>query len=330
VTAPGPGRQRHEGKPSAQSCFLGSLRAQRQRPFVVAHRGASAHAPENTIEAAELGHAAGAEAWELDVRLTRDGVPVVLHDETLRRTTDVARRFPRDPRSGSDYRLADFDLAEVRTLDAGSWFLGGSHMPRSAAWFGTRGELGLTDVARFGSGEVRVPTLRECLALTRRLGWLVNVEVKSRPGPDTRLIDAVLSEVEASGIADRVLISSFNHADVAKASASRLPVATGVLTETHIPEAGRYVRENLGADCYHTSGTDLRASVREEGLSEGEEGARIAAFLARDSDGVPVLCYTVNDRTTAATLCAAGVAGLFTDHPLRLLRMFDRGDARCP
>ena len=54
-------------------------------PVVIAHRGDSAHAPENTLDAARLGHAAGSFAWELDVYLTRDGVPVVVHDESLLR-----------------------------------------------------------------------------------------------------------------------------------------------------------------------------------------------------------------------------------------------------
>ena len=67
------------------------------------------HAPENTLEAARLGRQAGAEAWELDVQLTRDGVAVVLHDESLSRTTDVAARFPGDPRGRDGYRVTDFD-----------------------------------------------------------------------------------------------------------------------------------------------------------------------------------------------------------------------------
>jgi glycerophosphoryl diester phosphodiesterase len=74
---------------------------------VIAHRGASGSAPENTLPAFELAIRQGADAIELDVRLTRDGVPVVLHDATLDRTTD--RRGP----------LAALTLAELREADAG-------------------------------------------------------------------------------------------------------------------------------------------------------------------------------------------------------------------
>src|SRR5205823_2423087 len=76
-----------------------------------------------TLEAARLGWEAGAEAWELDVRLTRDGVPIVCHDDALLRTTDVARRFAGDPRAAARFLVADFDLDEIQALDAGGWFL---------------------------------------------------------------------------------------------------------------------------------------------------------------------------------------------------------------
>ena len=100
-----------------------SLLRRGDRPLVVAHRGDSAYAPENTLEAARRAWDEGADAWELDVQLARDGVPVVLHDESLVRTTDVATRFAGDPRGASGFLVADFDFEEIRTLDAGSWFV---------------------------------------------------------------------------------------------------------------------------------------------------------------------------------------------------------------
>lgn len=108
--------------------------------IVWAHRGASAHAPENTMAAFELAFAQGADGIELDVQLTRDGVPVVLHDDTLDRTTDLGGRVDR------------LSLAEVRRADAGSWY-----------------------DARF-RGE-RIPTLREVFDWARDRVRL-NVEIK--------------------------------------------------------------------------------------------------------------------------------------------------------
>src|SRR3954452_7141634 len=103
--------------------FLDLLTSDRGRPVIVAHRGASALAPENTLEAARLGWEAGADAWEFDVQMTRDGVPVIIHDESLLRTTDVAARFAGDPRGRDGFCVSDFDFDEIRILDAGSWFV---------------------------------------------------------------------------------------------------------------------------------------------------------------------------------------------------------------
>ncbi|TDK25243.1 glycerophosphodiester phosphodiesterase [Arthrobacter crusticola] len=122
---------------------------------VIAHRGASAHAPENTLPAIDLAVEHGADLVEIDVRRTLDGELAVIHDPTLERTTDAARAFPGRAR----YDVAGFTLAEIRSLDAGSWF--------GPAFAG-----------------VRVPTLHEVLtALAGRAGLLLEVkDPASAPG----------------------------------------------------------------------------------------------------------------------------------------------------
>ena len=157
------------------------MNSPRDRPLIIAHRGDSFHAPENTLEAARLGWEAGADAWELDVQLTRDGVPVVIHDESLLRTTDVAARFAGDPRGRDGFRVSDFDFDEVRSLDAGSWFVADDGGPRSARDFGTLDRLDPADIDHFRSGSVLIPTLEEALIFTKEQDWLVNVEIKSFP-----------------------------------------------------------------------------------------------------------------------------------------------------
>jgi glycerophosphoryl diester phosphodiesterase len=84
----------------------------------VAHRGASAYAPENTVAAFELAREQNADMFELDVQETKDHALVLMHDTTLARTTDVERVFP----DRAPWRVGDFTLAEIRRLDAGSWF----------------------------------------------------------------------------------------------------------------------------------------------------------------------------------------------------------------
>jgi len=84
----------------------------------IAHRGARAFAPENTLEAIRKAADLGADAVEIDVQLSADGEPVVFHDDTLERCTDAATVFS----SRAPWSTAGFTLAELRQLDAGSWF----------------------------------------------------------------------------------------------------------------------------------------------------------------------------------------------------------------
>lgn len=104
------------------------------KKILVAHRGASAYAPEHTLEAYRLALAQGADFVEQDLQITKDGQLVCLHDLTLERTTDVEQVFPdrfredvsEDQTSGSrparHWYVSDFTLAEIKKLDAGSWF----------------------------------------------------------------------------------------------------------------------------------------------------------------------------------------------------------------
>lgn len=85
-------------------------------PLVIAHRGASGYLPEHTLEAVAMAHAQGADFVEQDVVLTKDGIPVVLHDLTLDAVTDVAGRFPGRARADGRHYAIDFSLADLRLL----------------------------------------------------------------------------------------------------------------------------------------------------------------------------------------------------------------------
>jgi glycerophosphoryl diester phosphodiesterase len=152
---------------------------------VVAHRGSSGVAPENTLAAVRLAVAHKADVVENDIQRTRDGELVIVHDTTLTRTTDVEQVFP----DRAPWNVRDFTLAEIKRLDAGSWFA-----PEFA-------------------GE-RVPTLAEWV---NAVGWAgMLLEPKSPelyPGIETDL-DKELRSLPAFNRAlraDRVVVQSFNH-----------------------------------------------------------------------------------------------------------------------
>lgn len=175
------------------------LRRAGARPFVVGHRGALALAPENTLSSFRLAVELGVDAIEFDVQRTADGVPIVIHDETLDRTT-----------SGHGLvREARWD--DVRLLDAGSW-----RSPEHA-------------------GE-RVPSLDELLHEAR--SWPVHLALElKQPAPasgrprDDGLVRAVLRAVREEDLLERTLIISFDHPSIAAAIAAEPRARTALLTE---------------------------------------------------------------------------------------------------
>jgi glycerophosphoryl diester phosphodiesterase len=100
-------------------CFAAvSLAAQTGKPVIIAHRGASGYLPEHTLPAKVLAHAMGADFLEQDVVLTKDDVPIVMHDIQLETISDVAQRFPDRKRANGRYYALDFTLAEIKQLHA--------------------------------------------------------------------------------------------------------------------------------------------------------------------------------------------------------------------
>ncbi len=301
--------------------FLDLLQTPAQPPLIIAHRGDSFHAPENTLEAARLGLEAGAHAWELDVQSTRDGVPVVLHDESLLRTTDVAARFAGDPRGQDGFHVSDFDLDEVRSLDAGAWFVAVDGGYRSARDFGTLGQLDPAADARFRSGSVRVPTLEEALKLTHNRDWLVNVEIKSFPDRPPGLVDRVIAAIEATDTADRILLSSFDHEDVAAADRPGRQYGLGLLLWTPIHRLAEYASRLVGADTVHLSAEILGSDGVAYRRHRDARSLRHDIVESLRVAGLPTLVYTVNHQAggmLARHLIEIGVQGLFTDDPAGL------------
>lgn len=144
-------------------------------PIVVGHRGACADAPENTIAAFAEALRQGADAIELDVQLSRDGIPVVHHDRTLAKVAGVRKR------------VADHTLAELETLDVGAWF--------GPAFAGER-----------------LPTLDAVLRrFGRRTQTMIEIKVDDPARRDAQ-VDAVLERVAAYDLAARVCILSFDPA----------------------------------------------------------------------------------------------------------------------
>jgi glycerophosphoryl diester phosphodiesterase len=219
--------------------------------LVIAHRGCSGIAPENTMAAFRLAAEAGADMVELDVRETADGALAVIHDRRLQRTTDGR---------GSVRRKTRGDLA---LLDAGAWF------------------------ARRYAGE-RVPFLGDVLeTLPRSLG--VNVEVKTDGDPAwrRRLAPALVEVLRRHGHGRTVLVSSFNHALLRRLHALDPLLPTGALAMP-VRDAGRKPSSQarrLAVSVFVCSRSLLRkrfvVDAHEHGLQLFVYGVNTARHLAR-------------------------------------------------
>ena len=259
------------------------------RTLNIAHRGASSLAPENTLTAARKALDLGADMWELDVQMTADGEPVVLHDKTLKRTSNVEAIFPgRRP-----WRVHEFNLDEIRQLDFGSWFETKDPFGQVAA-----GVVADADLASY-VGE-QIPTLEEALQFTLEQGWRVNLEIKDLtaiPGDDL-VVKKVISLVEGLGMLSLVHISSFNQNYLAQIRDSHADITTGVLVSKRCPRPDTLLRQ-LGSQTYHPRTTAIRA-------------AEIALL---NSQGFRVYVWNVNDEQTMKSMIQAGADGIFTDYP---------------
>ncbi len=227
-------------------------------PPLIGHRGAAAVAPENTVAGLRAAAAAGARWVEVDAKLTRDGVVVLMHDERLNRTT-----------SGSG-DVARHTAVEIAALDAG-------------AWFGP----GFT-----GTG---VPTLGEAIATLAELGLGANIEIKPCPGRGAATAEAVAAILAKSWPAQLPppLLSSFDRDALAAARDAAPGLAIGLLAE-RLPHdwheaAARYGCASIHLDHRHVSATEI-AAVRDAGLAvllyTVNEAARAAQLWAMGATAV--------------------------------------------
>lgn len=244
----------------------------KKKTLIAAHRGARSLAPENTLLALKMS-LGRCDFIEIDVQLSKDGVLIVMHDDTLERTTNVSEIdafISRKP-----YRVCDFTFDELRTLDYGSWFY------------------------KDKNHKEPLLTLGQALAFIKENNTLLNIEIKDMQScfGDEVVVDAVVDEIKKSSVREKVLISSFRH-EYLKIIKEKLPdVPTAALVEDKHPlNLIEYLRE-LKVDAYNLN-DELVDKQTIEMLRE-------AGFFV----GV----YTVNDAKRAKELFDMGVNCIFSD-----------------
>lgn len=231
--------------------------------LVIGHRGASGHAPENTLAAFRKAVALGATFIETDLQLSRDARFVAIHDATLNRT------------SNGQGTVHDMTLAEIRRLDAGSWF--GSEF----------------------AGE-RIPTLEELLQFSKNHDVVFYLELK--PAGSWGGEHALIGALRESGEIPRTVVISFDPSVVLNLRKIEPTLMTGLLFDGQI---GKPIEKALEVGA-------RQLAVRGDLVTP----ALLAA--ARKND-LQVVCWTVNQPAHMRMLMAAGVDGIMSDYPDRVV-----------
>ena len=158
---------------------------------------------------------------------------------------------------------------------------------------------------------MRHPTLRETLELAWRHGLLVNIEIKALPRLYPGIAGKVVRLVRELGTERAVILSSFDHEQLAEVRRLSKRIATAAVTSYRLHDPGRYVRDLLDGDAYNPGC---------EALGLGSVGGTVDAAGIRSAlaAGLGVNVWTENDPARMRALLAAGVTGIFTDYPNRL------------
>lgn len=256
---------------------------------IIAHRGARSLAPENTLAAAKAAWQSGAHRWETDIQVTRDGHLVLFHDLDLLRCTNAREQLTEQ----KQFLLAGFTLAELKALDAGSWF-------EKTDPFSTIQTGDVSKAALEGFKTQKIPTLAQGLLLTKQLNWQINLELKDY-NTDPSLfytVDKTLAAIDKSGIPpQQVAISSFNHGWLDRVRHLRPDLAVQALVGESFADMAAF---EPGAFCVYNLNADL------------VDPAFVTGLVHR---GFEVNLFTVNDPAAADRFIRAGAHGIITDFP---------------
>jgi glycerophosphoryl diester phosphodiesterase len=283
-----------------------------KRPLVIAHRGASGLAPENTLAAFKLALAMGAQGIELDIHLSADDQPVVIHDRLINRTTNGVGR------------VHHFTVAELQKFDAGSWFarrlalrpkarkMVEQAMAANSGWSASQDgvEPNKTQLkADFSAA--RVPTLEQVFTLlaTAHL-QRIYVELKGEASRKHALLEAAVALIARFRLQKSVTLLSFDHQIIGEAK----KLAPEIRTAATLPAT-----KNALLTWRSIVKAVQKASADEAALHFGLASRRTVAAL--HEQGLAVSVWTANNKMVMRRVIASDVDAIMTNFPQRLLEL---------
>jgi len=284
--------------------LVARLRGGAGRCVVLGHRGACGVLPENTLDGLDYLNRVGVAAAEIDLAVTADGVPVVIHDPLLDpdKTRDGGGAW-----LGAGVRVIDLTAADLAALDVGGLRPGS---PAAAQFPDQRPVPG-----------ARVPTLRDvCRWAASRPDFVLTLEVKSDPtAPDLTpapadMVAAVLAEVKAAGIADRVILQSFDWRVLVAAQGAGVVLSGLSHVEKSVWPGSPWL---AGHDCGPGGLADALAGLGAQVWCPFRADLTPGRLARAQALGLVVHVWTVNDTADMAAMAAMGVDGIITDYPAR-------------
>ncbi len=251
-----------------------------QRPLVIAHRGFSAIAPENTLPAFKLAKAAGADLVELDYHPTSDGQLLVIHDAEFDRTTDATNRW-----AARKIRVDSRTAAEAQTLDAGKWF--------DPQFAGTK-----------------LPLLTEALEVIQAKGGVTLIERKAGEAA------ACAKLLREKGLINQVVVQAFDWKYL-KDLHTEIP---GQILGALGPPGTKDGKKLTDAEKTLDAGFIAEAKAAGARVIGWNKSVTREAIELAHREGIKVWIYTINDASVADTLLDMGVDGIITDNPAIIWR----------
>lgn len=263
-------------------------------PLILGHRGASAVAPENTLAAFSRAIDDGADGIEFDVRLSRDHVPMVIHDATLKRTGSNARS------------VHELNAAELQEIDVGSWFT------KSAS------NNGVVSPSTSYAGE-RLPTLAQVFDLFSSNNGVLYVEMKCDINEGPYLATAVVKLIREFGIEDRVVVESFDLRAIVEIKNNDAVIRTAALFEPKLSRPISTVRR--------LRMIDLTLKHRADEIALHYTLAAPHVVEKAKQAGLDVVVWTVDDSEWIARARSLSIKALIANNPAMMVHSRNNPEA---
>ena len=265
------------------------------KPLVIAHRCGARYAPENTLPAILYASQIGSDGVEIDVQISIDGIPFLMHDDTLKRTTNVTETFP----ARVDTLACYFNISELQTLNAGSWFVEEDPYDKIR-----EGEVPTDLLDDYENATI--PTLEQAMTSIKSNDLIANVDFKTPPEAHPyydQYFNRCLSVIQAANHDSKVWITAYNNEWLENVTAFDPDLVTVLSLE---------LSEYISPEEFLATGYDMINTAHQK---------RNEVFREYYEEGIEVNAWTVNMVSRFEQLWALGLYSVTTDEPIEYIRI---------